>query len=204
MGQEKKWESILFSEIHWPQIGDKPFTQSAKLRQNAEINQFGHFRLEYMIDGYKKGADLMVERALKERTERDILIFPIVFCYRHFIELSFKYLINTYGNVVGIESKWNTHNLSELWKTVKNVLKKYMAPDVDGVESIVDKIIAEFEKIDQRSFSFRYPVNTGGQIIEFDREKFDLVNLAKVMNRLEGFFDGCDGYLDDLKSSYCD
>ncbi len=88
MSRAKYFDSILFSEFRFPQVGDKLFNQSDIYFQSANINKFGHFRLEYMIEGYKHGADLMVERALEDRVALDVLIFPIIFCYRHYIELS--------------------------------------------------------------------------------------------------------------------
>ena len=43
---------------------------------------------------YKQGADLMVEKAGGRRRDRDALVYPIIFNYRLFIELSLKYLIS--------------------------------------------------------------------------------------------------------------
>lgn len=199
MNRESCFESILFSEFRFPQDGDNPFNQSDVYLQNANINRFGHFRLENMIEGYKQGADLMVERALEDRVALDVLIFPIIFCYRHYIELSLKHLIANYGAIVGVSSLWKTHDLSTLWNTVKVVVKNYGVEGEDDSELIVTDIITEFEKLDRGSFSFRYPVDKEGKLIEFELESCDLVNLADVMKGLEGYLDGLDGLLDNLK-----
>lgn len=46
-----------------------------------------------MIDGYKMAADCLVDDADDSERKRNRLIYPIVFCYRHFLELSLKHVI---------------------------------------------------------------------------------------------------------------
>jgi len=78
-----------------------------------------------MMAGYKKAADLMVERAARSQPDRDALVYPIIFSYRQFIELSLKYLTTTYGHTVGIDAIWNSHDLGMLWKTFMKILTGY-------------------------------------------------------------------------------
>jgi hypothetical protein len=47
----------------------------------------------------------------------------------------------------------------------------------------------------------RYPIDTRGKLISLAHEEVDLHRLADVMNGLEGYFSGCDGYLDSLQSA---
>lgn len=67
-----------------------------------------------MMTGYKMAADLMVGHVAQSRHDGDALVFPIIFNYRQFVELSPKYLIATYGRSVGVEAQWNTHDLTIL------------------------------------------------------------------------------------------
>ncbi|MBO9501648.1 hypothetical protein [Brevundimonas sp. A19_0] len=62
-------------------------------------------------------------------------------------------------------------------------------------------IVAEFAKVDPGSFSYRYPVDTKGKLIELAHDRLDLGALADVMNAVDGYFSGCDGYLDHLQSA---
>lgn len=66
---------------------------------------------------------------------------------------------------------------------------------------MVGNIITEFAKVGPRSFSFRYPVDTKGDLVPLRHQEVDLHRLADVMDGLEGYFSGCDGYLDDLQKS---
>ena len=152
-----------------------------------------------MIGGYKQGADLMVESALKDRAAKDVLIFPIIFCYRHYIELSLKHLIANYGPTVGVTRSWNSHDLSTLWNKVKVIIKGYGVDVEDDSTCVVADIITEFGKMDEGSFSFRYPVDKKGGLIELQLDSYNLVNIADVMEGVEGYFNGLDGLLDELK-----
>lgn len=193
--------SILNREFRWPKMGDQPFTQSPNWQANAYIDQHGHGRLVMMMTGYKRAADLMVERAAQDRSDRDALVFPIIFNYRQFIELSLKYLIANYGHAVGINANWKSHDLSVLWKTFMAVLNGYGHQDADQTDPIVAEIVAEFAKVDPDSFSYRYPVDTKGNPIPLAHEQLDLVALADVMQALDHYFTGCDGYLDNLQGA---
>ena len=101
--------------------------------------------------------------------------------------------------MVGVSSLWKTHDLSTLWNTVKIVVEYYGVEGEDDSALVVTDIIAEFEKLDRGSFSFRYPVDKEGNLIKFELESCDLVNLADVMKGFEGCIDGLNGLLDNLK-----
>ena len=74
------------------------------------LNAVGITRLVLMKDGYKTAADLMVEAAASDRLSRDTLVFPIIFNYRQFLELSLKYQLATFGPEVGIKPNWKSHD----------------------------------------------------------------------------------------------
>lgn len=198
MSDGSSFEDILHQEFRWPRQGDRPFTQSANWRDNAFIEKHTHARMVMMTTGYKKGADLMLETAKADRRERDALVYPIIFNYRQFIELSLKYLIATYGRAVGVQAIWKSHDLAELWRAFTTMLEAYGHDDPEAVEDVVAVIIAEFSKVDPQSFSYRYPVDTKGRPIPIAHQELDLVTLADVMEAVEGYFDGCDGYLSHL------
>jgi len=76
-------------------------------------------------------------------------------------------------------------------------------PDEDKGFKLVAfrKLGSEFAKIDPDSFSHRYPVDKKGKVLELTQEEVDLEVLRDVMNGVEGFFTGADGYLDNLRSA---
>lgn len=198
---EESFESILNRPFRWPRESDRPFTRSVDPRGNAYIDRFGHGRTVLMMTGYKNAADLLVRQSTQSGFDRDTLVYPIVFNYRQFIELSLKYLIATYGRTVGIDANWKTHDLSVLWSTFAQTLERYGHDDPDQTDPVVARIVGEFAKVDPGSFSYRYPVDRQGNPIPLAHEELDLAQLADVMNGLDGYFTGCDGYLDHLQGA---
>lgn len=80
------------------------------------------------------------------------------------------------------------------------MLKCYGAADDEGVEA-VGELVIEFSKIDPGSYTFRYPTDRKGAPLKIDMDRLNLPRLREVMEGLEHFFMGTDGYLDQLSDS---
>ena len=202
MTKRKTFEEILNTEIRWPKTGDAPFVPADDPYDNANIAEDGFSRLVLMTSGYKLAANTMVERSAADRADRDMLVFPIIFNYRHFLELSLKYHLATYGPTVGVDANWNTHDLATLWTNFLELLERYGTKDPDEADPIVGEIVLEFAKIDPRSYSYRYPVDIHGNPVPVAYSELHLGTLADVMNAVDGYFTGCDGYLSALQDAY--
>lgn len=198
MAKHKAFEELLNTQFRWPVKGDKAFVIANNPCDNAKIAVDGFARLVLMLEGYKMGADLMVLDAEKDVRNRDLLIFPIIFNYRQFLELSLKYQLATHGPKVGIGPNWKSHKLEVLWSEFREMLEKFGTPDPDEVDPVVGKIILEFAKIDPDSFSHRYPVDRHGALIPIAVGDLHLPTLADVVNGVAGYFSGTDGYLSAL------
>ncbi len=195
------FEDILSIRFRWPQHGDKPFVVAGNLLDNAVVANNTFARLVLMIDGYKKAGDIMVAASEEDWRERDILVFPIIFNYRQFLELSLKYQLAIYGPTVGISPNWKLHDLVALWNEFLQMLKSYDEGYPKAAERVVEKIVLEFAKADAGSFSFRYPVDPKGTKIEIAFSATDLSNLADVMNAIDSYFSGCDRFLSRLEGA---
>lgn len=171
---------------------------------NALVTRHAWSRLVVMMNGYREAANMLVERATEHRSDGDSLLYPIIFCYRHSLELELKYVLVTYGRHAGEGPDWQNHDLDRLWPSVRRVIE-YFDPDPDPSEtaalSAVEECIAEFAKIDAGSFTFRYPVNRNGQPIEVSFDRLNLAQLRDTMEGIHNFFMGLDGYLDDCVSN---
>lgn len=202
MAKRRSFEEILKREFRWPRPGDDPFAVVASGDDHAIIEGHDFARFVLMIEGYKSAAETLVDSARQGRAQRDVLVYPIVFLYRHCLELQLKYIINNYGHHVGVEPVWNDHDLSNLWKKFLLVLEGFGTEDPDNADSIVGEIVAQFAKVDPRSFSYRYPRDTKGKPIPLGQNELDLESLKDVMEGAFGYFTGCEGYLDSLASAY--
>ena len=198
MAKRKSFEDILNKEFRWPTKGDKPFVVADDPLDNANIADNEFTRLVLMMTGYKDAADLMVDRSTSDRSARDTLVFPIIFNYRQFLELSLKHQLAAYGPRVGIRANWKTHDLATLWSEFLEMLERYGTQDPDEADPVVGEIILEFAKIDPGSYSYRYPVDRKGDPVPGAYSDLHLPTLAGVMQAVDGYFTGCDGYLDNL------
>lgn len=191
-------EGPFETELRWPKSGDDPFAMKTSAWDSARIQQNVESRFYGMVSGYRSAADSLVDRAVEDRFERDVLVYPILFLYRHAIELELKWLLSNYGRQAGIQPVWNSHELKPLWEKLLQVFEALGVEDPDETNSHVAFIVAQFSKIDPRSFSNRYPVDTKGIPIPVEREELDLAVLKDVLAGVFSFFDGCDGYLSEL------
>jgi hypothetical protein len=200
MSERIDFTEILTRRIRWPTLGDVLFQPSDKWMGDAVLADHKHTRLVLMTDGYKRAADLLVREATENRAMRDFLVYPIIFSYRHFLELSLKYLLATFGPSLGHVADWNEHDLAKLWPKVVEVMDAYSSTE-DEARPHVAACIAEFAKIDERSMTFRYPTNRKGNPLPLGFDRLDLEQLRDVMDGLAGYFNGVDGYLSSLKDA---
>ncbi|WP_186421324.1 hypothetical protein [Bosea sp. CS1GBMeth4] len=185
----------------WPKLGDKAFSSAARPIDNVVINTSGHGKTWRMTDGYKRAADHLVKLANANWHEREHLVYPILFNYRHFIELSLKSLIDEFGPEVGVPANWKTHDLIVLWEALKRIYEIYGIVERNDEDTAVESVIKEFAVIDPGSFSFRYPRDTKGNPVSLPQSEVDLAEMANVMEALEVYFSGCEGYLDHIQNS---
>ncbi len=130
------------------------------------------------------------------------MVWPIVFCYRQYIELALKDVINTHGSQVTtdpeIKPNWKSHKLKDLWIPYKRIIgSTLVASTVDDIPDLlaVEVCINEFEGIDHGSYTFRYPVDTDGRQMEIPFDSIDLYHLRDVVERLCNFFDATESSL---------
>jgi len=92
-----------------------------------------------LADGYFQSATILIDDCLTENKDKkaDIIIFPILACLNHGIELYIKSITLMLNKLIGNNLKIDgTHNLKQLFDTLKARIK-----DLDG-----QKRLNEFEK----------------------------------------------------------
>lgn len=133
------------------------------------------------ISSYKEAADTLVDQRIP-----DLNIFPIMFCYRQYLELILKNVcyVNMDKNSYLEFIKNSSHNLLNVWKEAKVFLK-----NTQEQLDLIHNIVKIFNKLDPNSFNFRY---------EFDKklnrslkeENFEINTLS-----LKQYMDKVDLYL---------
>jgi hypothetical protein len=155
-------------------------------------------------EGYRRGAMRLVSFVMEKGREQDYLVYPIVFLYRHHIELILKSLLTRIAYVIdhaltGPEKEHlGRHRLDLLWQDLRPKLdlmsdvagwKKLAAADIEGIHSHIRQLTA----LDPDSFSFRYTHNKKGAIsLPPDLVNLNLRHFAHMTGRLADYLDTLD------------
>lgn len=192
--------NLNFRAVPWPMRGDQLFKADSDWWYNAHLN-FSGKGWEAYASGYKEAADSLARRFLKNWQGNDILTYPMVFLYRHYLELRLKQVIvlgqKLLDQPINIQDKiLEDHRLGKLWKLCLEILealgKNGFWPE-DPVEKLdcVGKLIEEFHAKDPAAINFRYPVtkkSEGSKPTLPSLNRIGVRNLYKVMQRLDSFF----------------
>ena len=192
---------------HWPRAGDRLFVQTT-WGLAAHLSMFQGERLYRMKKAFKTTADMLVSQSEENTHERSNLVWPIVFCYRQYIELALKDMIAAHGAEVvpPIKPNWVDHALVPLWKSYKKLIETTLVDtSVDDLSEIaaVDACIKEFDQVDANSYTFRYPTDTKGKQTDIPLSCIDLWHLRNVMEGIYLYLDATETVLDEyFKDSY--
>ncbi|MFL6259802.1 MAG: hypothetical protein ACJ76Y_08840 [Thermoanaerobaculia bacterium] len=178
---------------YWPKPGERLFVPGSPGR-DADVASGLVERMYWMKEAFKEAADLLSIQAEENHYEKNKFVWPIVFCYRQYLELALKEVMAKYGEQVEPEVKanWKSHRLGELWASCKSVISgALLEAKVDDIPEIqaLESVINEFREVDDGSYSFRYPTDTKGRLVEFPFESIDLANLKRVMEGIYTFLD---------------
>jgi hypothetical protein len=168
---------------------------------NVEVPSTPDSRAKFMIRGYKHAADELVERALDDPSIEPVLVYPIIYCYRQFIELSLKSQLSRFSNPSNLVS-------SRLMKShdLKKLLAQYLKLDKDKVSNALNELdmlycircIKEIHRIDPRSFTFRYPDGQDNKSEFMSTNKIDLANVKDVMLGIWNLLEFAEGELETI------
>lgn len=144
-----------------------------------------------LSEGYRLSAVSLYQEIKKnEWINKLYLSSAMIFSFRQFLEVRLKELIYIGKRELFEDPQFKaTHSLEDLFQTyTKEVLPK-ADPSFDKLMvSIVNKLIHEFNFIDPKSMSFRYPVDKELNP-NHNLPNFDIDNFKEVMDKLANFFD---------------
>jgi len=179
------------ADLPWPQKGDVLFANAEDWYHNACLN-WRYDNWELYASGYKTAGDVLVQHVIDTRSERDILVFPIVFNYRQYIELRCKEIIRLGRMLSDMPGAFpQHHDLQKLWSVCRKIISDCEPGASKSDFEAIDELIAQFCAVDAKSENFRYPVDRAGNPAISDAlPVINLRQLRDVMNRLASFLDG--------------
>ncbi|NIA68444.1 hypothetical protein HBA54_07545 [Pelagibius litoralis] len=189
----------------WPSKGDRLLRAENDWDKSVTFAEHDIARDVHIWDGYMRAGAVLVEQCQlsKDRVDRHELIYPILFCYRHGLELAMKWIIGQYGGWAGIQiDDYLHHDLWKLWTACKKVMVEVgSAEEIDGLHA-TEQVVRDFHELDKGSFSFRYSRDLNGMTIRLPDVPFDLANIKEVMEAVNNLFTGADGQLDYNTGSF--
>ncbi len=131
-------------------------------------------------EGYHEAASLLVD-LIDGKLQKDYIVYPILFLYRHYLELMLKTLIL---EISGTDGKalppklGNEHKLTTLWDSLLTLIPPATGQDIAG------KLLGEFTLIDPQSISFRYGMKKGFEEASVKEQEISLRNVQALMSKL--------------------
>lgn len=152
--------------------------QQTALHGNVVLNFTSYPKGELSVYAlaYREAADVLIENFKQRNWYSDMDACPIVFLYRHSIELYLKAIILWGAGLVRLQSGedintdrlFETHKFGDLLPAVKRIFREagWLNNGASGVKfgtfAEIDKLILSFEQIDPKSYAFRYPIDRKG------------------------------------------
>jgi hypothetical protein len=154
----------------------------------ANVNWPGSTSWTLYADGYRRGAELLVEQS-STHYETNTLVYPIVFLYRQATELFLKGIIIESIPLIGKPTvKLDRHDILPLWKECLSIVKKRSIPiprkDIQSADTGIRKLV----NLDPHSQAFHYPVmkDYSKRSIPKTIDQVDLKELNKDMQAALG------------------
>lgn len=117
------------------------------------------------IDAFFSAGEMLLRSVLENRNDIDVLVYPIVFNYRHAFELALKRLLLLAHAIHGTGPReCKTHRLLDIWGHVRPHLSdvNVFDPRPDEFEQLADTL-ADFTEVDQVADAFRYACSKDGR-----------------------------------------
>ncbi|MHB0885510.1 MAG: hypothetical protein ACYC41_06450 [Bacillota bacterium] len=212
----------LVADLPWPKPGPALLGPDGDWWNNAVLNPTA---AEWRIyaEGYARGAEILVRHVVDGNRDQDVLVYPIVFLYRHHLELALKDLIRRASDLLGRKlpprdrnNPLYRHDLDRLWKLAKTLLKDVWPEGDEETLVVVEQRITELAAVDKSSISFRYPENQDVDTtpsLPLDLTHINIRTLGEVMAEIVEFLSACrlgissmkearDEYERDMRSEY--
>lgn len=177
---------------HTDSTAQSIFTGASDWHNNACLNFMPESSCLYgYIAGYRIAADSLAAQVIEDRGYQDALVYPIMFLYRHYIELCLKYIIHTGRKLLTDERVSRTgHKIDEIWADAKGIIREISSSEDTEEMEFTDRVIKEWGAADPSSTAFRYPKDKeGNNSIPANITHINLRQLRQRMGKVGDFLE---------------
>jgi hypothetical protein len=141
--------------------------------------------------GYLNAAEVLNREIQRNPAEHELLAAPMMFAYRHHIELHLKHLLAVAGEILDQPQDIPPqHFVLSLWKRVRALLLSFNHQREDSWWLRADQIVGQFDAIDIKSMAWRYPVDREGQASLPPDFRVDPAVVRRVVAELSTLLEG--------------
>lgn len=173
---------------------------------NACIQHWGEVDHAYKA-GFRRAAFQLTERMCEQPVNQDSIVYPIVYLYRHHVELMLKDIFRLAADlleesITGSQEKHlGRHDLAQLWGMVRPMLDPVCklvgsdplpSADLDGI----DAYMRQLNVYDPRGESFRYARSRDAtRTLGSDLVHINIRSFAIHMEKLADYLGGLENWL---------
>lgn len=173
---------------------------------NACIQHWGEVNYAYKA-GFRRAALQLTERMCEQPVDQDSIVYPIVYLYRHHVELMLKDIFRLTADLLEISVSGSQvkhlgrHDLAQLWSMVRPMLDPVCklvgsdllpSADLDGIDAYMRQLNAH----DPRGESFRYARSRDAtRTLGADLVHINIRSFAIQMEKLADYLDGLENWL---------
>lgn len=159
------------------------------------------------ISGYLKAAKLLARIVIFSASYMDTLVYPIIYLYRHYLELQLKHLIYEGAIMtdleidIKLEKILHEHNLMSLWGSFVPLFEEICQheSDLEEVKKGMESYIQQIHEIDPQSFSFRYKKSKTGKNNLEEKSYINIGLFCQNMEKLTDLLEGIDSEFSAVK-----
>ncbi|MCH8252532.1 MAG: hypothetical protein IID36_08790 [Planctomycetes bacterium] len=162
----------------------------------------------YYSDGFRSAARRLVEDLI-ERPDIDLpvdtAVYPIVFLYRHNLELLLKFLI--------VRGRWlisesgdqpRGHRLDKLWMTARPIVERCFDEADWSQNDIVTSLMSELSGLDPNGEAARYMESNKGMKHFAELALLNIRHFADIAERLSEYLSTVLGTIEMMDSQRCE
>lgn len=142
-----------------------------------------------LADSYFEAADSLASLTLlpyaTDRPSPNEVLAPILFLYRHWLELELKAVLHVAHDYDGEGAPSKGHQLLPLWERARGYMEGRWPSQAYG---FLEKNVRLLDTVDEKSMAFRYP--DGPIPDELMQWEFDLQNIRQVFRAIHPWLSG--------------
>lgn len=162
--------------------------------------------LEWYADGFRKAARSLVNSLIQNGNTADfpldVIVYPIVFLYRHHFELMLKLIIRAASGRAKSPTDFpKGHKLVALWQECRPRVEKMFPTANWGQNDFVERLFKELDTVDPVGQAARYPHDTSGKKSFSQQPLLNVEHFAETADRLNAYLDSIMTAIDARRES---